>query len=166
MRLMGEPAHSPGLDLRQADIITTIVFERCQSARSIKRRVGRCFSLKTANTKFTAESRCIWNPLAGHPQGTAESAKCRYQRPRQAMGNDVAPTRKSLTAATDHRDREVTVGMMAVQAQVSTYGKGQPIQSPLAAERRVERKPRRSNDSQTPIQTGAARPEVGAVIPS
>ena len=27
-------------------MITTILFERCQSARSIKRRVGRCFSLK------------------------------------------------------------------------------------------------------------------------
>ena len=81
------------------------------------------------------------------------------------MGNDVAPTRKSLTLANDHRDREVTVGMMDAQAQGSTYGKGQPIDSPLAAERRVERKPCRSNDSQPPIQTEAARPEVGLVIP-
>ena len=81
------------------------------------------------------------------------------------MGNDVAPTRKSLTPVDDHRDREVSVGMMDVQAQGSTYGKGQPIDSPLAAERRVERKPRRSNDSQTPIQTEAAKPKVGAVIP-
>lgn len=53
-----------------------------------------------------------------------ESAKSRYQLPRQAMGNDVAPTRKSLTPANDHRDREVTVGMMDLQAQGSTYGKG------------------------------------------